>query len=151
MSVTFDERFICLVTATKKYLELVRKLEDVFNGIVLENMYDYPQYILDLLEEESEVNWDDDIWDLAYNGSEKETKQALYKIKKLKLLDDPTDETKRYKQKILDLMLAKGMMPYEAISLLDSRITEWNIFDWKTKYLNIENLVEELLVGRDDD
>ena len=108
MSVTFDERFICLITATKKYLELVRKLEDVFNGIVLENMYDYPQYILDLLEEESEVNWDDDIWDLAYNGSEKETKQALYEIKKLKLLDDPTDETKRYKQKILDLMLAKG-------------------------------------------
>lgn len=151
MSVTFDERFICLITATKKYLELVRKLEDVFNGIVLENMYDYPQYILDLLEEESEVNWNDDIWDLAYNGSEEETKQALYEIKKLKLLDDPTDETKRYKQKILDLMMAKGMMPYEAISLLDSRITEWNIFDWKTKYPNIENLVEELLVGRDDD
>ena len=151
MSVTFDERFICLITATKKYLELVRKLEDVFNGIVLENMYDYPQYILDLLEEESEVNWDDNIWDLAYNGSEKETKQALYEIKKLKLLDDSTDETKRYKQKILDLMLAKGMLPYEAISLLDSRITEWNVFDWKTKYPNIEALVVELLVGRADD
>ena len=151
MSVTFDERFICVITATKKYLELVRKLEDVFDGIVLENMYDYPQYILNLLEEESEVNWDDNIWDLVYNGSEKETKQALYEIKKLKLLDDPTDETKRYKQKILDLMLAKGMMPCEAISLLDSRITEWNVFDWKTKYPNIEALVKDLLVGRDDD
>ena len=42
-------------------------------------------------------------------------------------------------------------MPCEAISLLDRRITEWNIFDWKTKYPNIENLVEELLVGRNDD
>ena len=151
MSVTFDERFICLITATKKYLELVRKLEDVFDGIVLENMYDYPQHILDLLEEESEVNWDDHIWDLAYNGSEKETKQALYEIKKLKLLDDPTDETKRYKQKILDLMLSKGTMPYEAISLLDSRITEWNVFDWKTKYPNIEALVKDLLIGKDAD
>ena len=152
MGITFDDRFICLITATKEYLNLIRKLEEAFDGIVLENMYKYPQYILDLLEEESNVNWTEEIWDLIYNGSEKDTKQALYEIKKLQLINDPFEEAgvKEYKQKILDLLLEKGMLVYEAIELVENKITEWNIFDYKTEYANDELLADALLTNNNN-
>lgn len=148
--ITFEQKFITVVNETKKYFDIVSKLECAFDNIILQNMYTYPQCMFDLLEEESAVNWDDNIWDLIYSWKPEE---ALYQIKKLQLIADPFEENhlKKYKQKILDLLLAKGMMPYEAISLLDSRITERNVFDWKTKYPNIEALVEDLLIGRSDD
>lgn len=146
--ITFEQKFITIVNETKKYFDIVSKLECAFDNIILQNMYTYPQCMFDLLEEESAVNWDDNIWDLIYSWKPEE---ALYQIKKLQLIEDPFEamNAKRYKQKILDLMLDKGMMPYEAISLLDSRITEWNIFDWKTKYPNIEDLVKELVKNND--
>ena len=144
--ITFEQKFITIVNETKKYFDIVSKLECAFDNIVLQNMYTYPQCMFDLLEEESAVNWDDNIWDLIYSWKPEE---ALYQIKKLQLIADPFEETdlKKYKQKILDLMLDKGMMPYEAISLLDSRITEWNVFDWKARYPNIEALIETLING----
>ena len=151
--VDFDEKFISLVTKVKICFDYIKELKDYVDEDTLEELYNSPQYLLEVLEDESGVNWDDNIWNLIYNGSEDQIKDILYEVKKLKLIEDPFEEAsvKRYKQKVLDLLLDKGMMPYEAISLIDSRITEWNIFDWKTKYPNIEVLVEDLLIGRDDD
>ena len=151
--IDFDERFISLVTKVKTCFDCIKELKDYVDEDTLEDLYNSPQYILEVLEDESGVNWDDNIWNLIYNGSKDQIKDVLYEVKKLKLINDSSEESnvKRYKQKILDLLLDKGLMPYEAISLINSRITERNIFDWKTKYPNIETLVEDLLIGRSDD
>lgn len=151
--IDFDERFISLVTKVKTCFDCIKELKDYVDEDTLEDLYNSPQYILEVLEDESGVNWDDNIWNLIYNGSKDQIKDVLYEVKKLKLINDSSEEVnvKRYKQKVLDLLLAKGLMPYEAISLINSRITERNIFDWKTKYPNMETLVEDLLIGRSDD
>ena len=86
--ITFENKLIETVVKSKQYLDIVKNLEDAFGGIMLEVMYDYPQAMFNLLELESEVDWDDTIWDLVYQGSEKAAKQAYCEIKKLQGIEN---------------------------------------------------------------
>lgn len=64
----FKNKFIRVIDATREYHKnIINKLEDVFDNIVLINLYDYPQLILEELEKESKLDWDDDVWDAVLN------------------------------------------------------------------------------------
>lgn len=80
--ITFEKRFSTIVQESRAYLQIVSKLEDAFDGLLLDNMYVYPQHILNLLEEESQVNWSDEIWESIYNDTP--CSEILEMIKQLK-------------------------------------------------------------------
>ena len=66
----FEERFEFVVTEVRAYyFNIVKKLEDVFDNIILENMYWFPQAMLEMMEEDSGVEWDDQIWEAVYNDT----------------------------------------------------------------------------------
>ena len=66
----FEDKFAKIVEANRSYYSnIVKKLEDVFDGIILHCLYEYPQTILDMLEQESNIEWDDQIWEAVYNDT----------------------------------------------------------------------------------
>lgn len=60
---------ICLIDIIRKYDKLISKLEDALGGVILEEYVLVISDVIDVLEDESEKMWDDDIYNLIYDES----------------------------------------------------------------------------------
>ena len=82
----FKFKFINIVNNYKKYYQFVSKIEDAFD-IAVTQFYEFPQSVLDLLEEESQISWNDYIWKLIYSDDMDDTLRAYQLIEKLQNMD----------------------------------------------------------------
>lgn len=62
------ETFITIVNRTQKYFETISKIENAFGSIMLDCLSEYPCNILDVLERDMEIPFDDLVYDMIYNG-----------------------------------------------------------------------------------
>ena len=82
----FKIKFINIVNNYKKYYQFISKIEDAFDTVVTQ-FYEFPQSVFDLLEEESQISWNDYIWKLIYSDDMDDTLRAYQLIEKLQDMD----------------------------------------------------------------
>ena len=122
----FKIKFINIVNNYKKYYQFVSKIEDAFDTVMTQ-FYEFPQSVFDLLEEESEISWNDHIWKLIYSDDMEDTLRAYQLIEKLQNMDakdiDAEGRVGNFRNLLFDEMISQNIEIGVALDICYNKLT----------------------------
>lgn len=138
------DKFITIVNETRKYCEIIEKLEETLN-VRLERLYNYPRMMLDLLEKESNRIWTNEIYDLIYSSSKRDFDiETLYN----KVIELPTKSSINvrdlFRTKLQYELMSNNCTFEESFNLVD-KLSEEVIDKHISKRTSIKDLAWALL------
>lgn len=69
--------FKTIVEAVRKHDQRVNKLSEALD-VIVDSLYEFPQVIMDYVEQQTGVVWTDEIWDQVYNHELKVDVDNIY-------------------------------------------------------------------------
>lgn len=122
----FKVKFTKIVNSYKKYYQFVSKIEDAFD-IVVTQFYEFPQSVFDLLEEESQISWNDYIWKLIYSDDMDDTLRAYQLIEKLQTMNvkdiDAKGRVGNFRNLLFDEMISQNIDVKIALDICYNKLT----------------------------